>query len=105
MHGEGAHPPADACDFARHCSALDFYSINDHAEGLTPGMWSEIKDSIRSCNAVAGDAAAPDLVAFLGGEWPQMAPPPAAPYGHQNVVLLATRSKEPAEKGSASPSA
>jgi hypothetical protein len=21
--GEGAHPPADACDFARHCASLD----------------------------------------------------------------------------------
>jgi hypothetical protein len=90
MQGEGAHPPADACDFARYCSALDFYSINDHAEGLTPAKWSEIKQSVRQCNAVAGDPRSPDLVAFLGWEWTQMSSEPETHYGHKNVVLLDT---------------
>ena len=30
MNGKGASPLADACDYARFCSALDFWSINDH---------------------------------------------------------------------------
>ncbi|MCP3984415.1 MAG: DUF3604 domain-containing protein [bacterium] len=85
--GEGAHPPADACDFARHCSALDFFSINDHAEGLTPLHWKETVDSIRQCNAVAGDPANPDLVPFLGWEWTQIGTTPENHYGHKNVVL------------------
>jgi len=89
LGGEGAHPPADACDFARYCSALDFWSINDHAERLTPQHWSEIVDSIRQCNAGA-DAANPDSVAFLGWEWTQMGDTPENHYGHKNVVLAHT---------------
>jgi hypothetical protein len=87
LQGEGAHPPADACDFARYCSALDFWSINDHAEGLTPQHWQETVESIRQCNAVAGDPANPDVVAFLGWEWTQIGDTPENHYGHKNVVL------------------
>jgi len=87
MQGEGSHPPADACDFARHCSALDFWSINDHAEGITPEHWRETVESIRQCNALAGDPTNPDVVAFLGWEWTQVGLTGETHYGHKNVVL------------------
>jgi hypothetical protein len=85
--GEGAHPPADACDFARHCAALDFFSINDHAEGLTPERWKETTESIRQCNALAGNPDDPDLVAFNGWEWTQTGQTPETHYGHRNVIF------------------
>jgi hypothetical protein len=87
MVGEGAHPPADACDFARYCSALDFWSINDHAEAITSANWRETIDSIRQCNAKAADPANPDLVSFLGWEWTHVGTTPDDHYGHKNVVL------------------
>jgi hypothetical protein len=99
IQGEGVHPPADACDFARFCAELDFWSVNDHAEMLLPWQWQETVQSIRECNAVAGDAASPDLVSFLGWEWTQSAPEGLsaegnAHYGHKNVILLGTEDDE-----------
>ncbi|MBW2270397.1 MAG: DUF3604 domain-containing protein [Deltaproteobacteria bacterium] len=85
--GSGTRSVSDACDFARFCSGLDFWSINDHAGYLTPRRWSETKAAIRQCNEVAGDAANPDVVAFLGWEWTQMGTTPENHYGHKNVVL------------------
>lgn len=87
LAGEGAHPQADACDFARYCSALDFWSINDHAFSLTPRFWRETIDSVRQCNAVANDPENPDLVTFLGWEWTQSGLTPETHYGHKNVVI------------------
>jgi hypothetical protein len=86
LQGEGAHPVADACDFARYCSALDFWSINDHAEGIAPRVWEETKKAIRQCNAVANPQD-PDVVAYLGWEWSQVGLTTDTHYGHKNVVL------------------
>lgn len=90
MNGPGARPPADACDYARFCSALDFYAHTDHSESLTPRHWSMIKDTVRACNAAAGPAENPDVVAFLGWEWTQMGNTPDTHYGHKNVILRET---------------
>ncbi len=84
---EGTHPPADACDYARYCSALDFFSINDHAEGLTPERWRETIDTLRTCDARAGSAPDPDVIPLLGWEWTQIGSTPATHYGHKNVVI------------------
>ncbi|MCC6217302.1 MAG: DUF3604 domain-containing protein [Polyangiaceae bacterium] len=92
--GEGAHPPADACDFARFCSQVDFFAITDHAEGLTPRQWSETKASVRQCNAVAGDPANPDVVAFTGWEWSQVGLTAEDHYGHKNVIFRDTGEAE-----------
>ncbi|MBW2722994.1 MAG: DUF3604 domain-containing protein [Deltaproteobacteria bacterium] len=88
--GEGAHPPADACDFARYCSNLDFYALTDHAESLFPAHWEASKESVRQCNALAGDPTNPDLVAYTGFEWSQAGLTPEDHWGHRNVIFPET---------------
>jgi hypothetical protein len=90
FHGDGVHPPAEACDYARFCSGLDFWATTEHAESLTPRHWTELKETVRACNAVAGDPRYPDLVTFLGWEWTQMGDTAEEHYGHKNVILLDT---------------
>jgi hypothetical protein len=85
--GDGAHPVADACDYARHCSALDFWSITDHGLTLTPRAWHETVDTIRQCNAIAENPDNPDSVAYLGWEWTQVGATPDDHWGHKNVIL------------------
>ena len=89
LQGEGAHPPADACNFARFCSALDFFSITDHAEGITQNMWDQTVEATKNCNAVSSNTDT-DLIAFAGWEWTQMvgeAGNPDKHYGHKNIIL------------------
>ena len=71
LQGEGAHPPSDACNFARFCSSLDFFSITDHAEGMTKQMWDDSIESIRNCDSIS-DNDNKDLIVFAGWEWTQM---------------------------------
>tara|TARA_Y100001960_G_scaffold7746_1_gene7593 strand:- start:15369 stop:17600 length:2232 start_codon:yes stop_codon:yes gene_type:complete len=85
---EGAHPVGDACDYARFCSSVDFWSINDHAEATTPRKWKSTKESIRACNAVSLDKKNQDMVTFLGWEWTQAAVNRNEHYGHKNIILL-----------------
>lgn len=87
LGGEGTHPPADACNFARFCSSLDFWSINDHAESLTQEDWQETIDSVRQCNDTGTQSGAQDTVAFLGWEWTQEGGLGKPHYGHKNIIL------------------
>ena len=85
--GSSVHPVADACDFARHCSALDFWAITDHSEATNPKRWMETKEIIRQCNELNIDKNNPDCVAFLGFEWTQVGPNRGSHWGHHNVIL------------------
>ncbi len=89
MHGSGLHPPADACDYARYCSSLDFWSLTDHAEALTPRHWRDTQQMVRDCNAQTSPDN-PDLVTFLGWEWTQVGQTPEDHYGHRNIVVKET---------------
>jgi hypothetical protein len=94
VQGEGAHPPADACDFARFCSQLDFFALTDHAETLTPARWAEERETVRRCNAVSGATQDPDLVVFTGWEWTQVGLSPETHYGHKNVIFHDTEDEK-----------
>lgn len=87
--GDGLHPVSDACDYARFCSNLDFWSINDHAASLSARKWQETVSAVRQCNEISNrdTGGDPDLVSFLGWEWTQMGSTPDNHYGHKNVVL------------------
>ncbi len=88
--GKGIRPLSEACDFARFCSGIDFFSSTDHAESLTPPNWQSVKDDVRECNAMAGDPENPELVAFTGFEWTQLADGYQDYYGHKNVIFKET---------------
>ena len=87
LGGSGLHPLSDACDFARYCSAMDFWASTDHAESITPKRWTMVKDAVRACQKVSGDQANPDTVSFIGFEWTQVGRLPQDHFGHKNVIF------------------
>ena len=86
----GAFPPADACDYARYVSQIDFYFLTDHAESYAPEQWRDAVESVRQWNGVAGDPKNPDVAAFIGWEWTQMGLTPEGHFGHHNVLFRDT---------------
>lgn len=84
--GSSAHPIANACDYARYCSNLDFWAITDHASALSKRKWLETKQSMRECAAIGGEAR-PDVIPMTGFEWTQVGDSPANHYGHKNVIF------------------
>ena len=92
--GKGLHPLADACDYARYCSALDFWAITDHAEASIPERWENAKQSIRECQAKSNDQSNPDMVSMIGFEWTQVGITPETHYGHKNVIFKGLDDKD-----------
>jgi len=84
---QGAHDSSMACDFARYCANLDFFSFNDHAEGLTPDHWREQKKIIQQCNISNSNSETNDLVVFPGWEWTQIGTTKENHWGHRNVIF------------------
>ena len=96
LEGEGAHPVADACNFARFCANLDFFSVTDHAEFLTKREWDETIESLRNCSLVSEEKDEEEIIPLAGWEWTQTSLNPEEHYGHKNVILKPLQGSLPA---------
>ena len=84
---QGVHDSSMACDFSRYCANLDFFSFNDHAEGLTPEHWRQQNKIVEQCNISNDDPITNDLVVFPGWEWTQIGTTKENHWGHRNVIF------------------
>ena len=66
VQGEGSHPVADACNFARFCAGLDFFSVTDHAEWLTRREWKDTINSVNQCSSISNELDSPPVIPFIG---------------------------------------
>ena len=60
---------SDACDYARFCSAVDFWVATDRGESLTPRRWQASLETVEQCNAIAAADDHGSTVAFSGFSW------------------------------------
>ena len=95
LEGEGTHPAADACNYARFCANLDFFSINDHAEFLTRREWTDTIKSLRDCSRISNESDESSIIPFLGWEWTQTSLDIEKHYGHKNVILKSLQDNIP----------
>ena len=92
--GEGTHPVADACNFARFCSNLDFFAVTDHAEWLTKREWRDSLESIQNCSKVSDNLDESPIVPFLGWEWTQTSINKDTHYGHKNIIIKGIKEEQ-----------
>ena len=98
LNGSGSAPMADACDYARYCSGIDFWATTDHAEASTPRKWDQTKDLIRQCSFASDNEESTDVVSFIGFEWTQVGALPSEHYGHKNVIFKDLEDKKVAKR-------
>lgn len=87
MSGEGVRPLTEACEFARYCSGLDFWSTTEHAESLSDKTWKAIKEQMRACSTESAADGQPQTIVFTGFEWTQLGLSAETQYGHKNVIF------------------
>ena len=74
-------------DYARFCSSLDFWSLNDHAEASTPERWRESKEAIRQVQRSRGRCGeSRRRFASLGWEWSQVGATPEEHYAQERLL-------------------
>ncbi|MFH2007858.1 MAG: DUF3604 domain-containing protein [bacterium] len=93
--GEIVRTPNERCLFARYCSQLDFWSLNDHPEEAPAELWQENIEAVRACNdQFDGYDHDPVLVTYLGWEWTHNGATSDVNHGHRNIVLRHTCDSE-----------
>tara|TARA_X000000368_G_scaffold419031_1_gene421639 strand:- start:1076 stop:3277 length:2202 start_codon:yes stop_codon:yes gene_type:complete len=94
LGGEGSHPVSEACNYARFCSNLDFFSISDHAELLSSRDWKETITSIQQCSRSLDPDEEKDMVPFIGWEWTQTSLDSNDHYGHKNIIIRGVKNED-----------